>query len=101
RIGDHAVNLAEAAQRKIEDQLPFTDAAMEELDMMRREVDGMFENVIQALENSDIEAARRAFAHEERLNGMERQFRESHLTRLAAGDCNFYSGLTFVDCIYN
>ncbi len=101
RMGDHAVNLAEAAQRKIEDHLPFTEAAMEELDMMRGEVAGMFENVVQALEHSDAEAAKRAFAHEERLNGMERQFRESHLTRLAAGDCNFYSGLTFVDCIYN
>ncbi|MFO8007094.1 MAG: Na/Pi cotransporter family protein [Candidatus Brocadiia bacterium] len=101
RIGDHAVNLAEAAQRRIEDRLPFTQAAMDELDMMRQEVDGMFENVVQALENSDAEAAKRAFAHEDRLNGMERQFRESHLTRLAAGDCNFYSGLTFVDCIYN
>jgi hypothetical protein len=32
---------------------------------------------------------------------MERQFRESHLRRLAEGTCNFYSGLTFVDCIYN
>jgi phosphate:Na+ symporter len=32
---------------------------------------------------------------------MEREFRESHLRRLSAGDCNYYSGLTFVDCVYN
>jgi phosphate:Na+ symporter len=100
RIGDHAVNLAEAAERRIEDRLHFTDAATEELAMMRGEVERMFETVIQALQHSDTEVAKRAFDSEERLNTMQREFRESHLTRLAAGDCNFYSGLTFVDCLY-
>ncbi len=101
RIGDHALNLAEAAERRIESKLPFTDAALEELSMMRAEVDSMFEKVIRALENSDVEAAKGAFANEAKLNSMERQFRESHLSRLSAEQCNFYSGLTFVDCVYN
>jgi len=100
RIGDHAVNLAEAAQRRIEGRLPFTDAALEELGMMRDEVERMFETVIRALQYNDTDVAKRAFGNEERLNTMQREFRESHLTRLAAGDCNFYSGLTFVDCLY-
>ncbi|MGD2174729.1 MAG: Na/Pi cotransporter family protein [Candidatus Brocadiaceae bacterium] len=101
RMGDHATNLAEAAQRKIQDGLPFTDTAMEELSMMRAEVERMFETVIEAVANNNAEAAKAVFDSETRLNGMEKQFRESHLRRLAAGECNFYSGLTFVDCIYN
>jgi phosphate:Na+ symporter len=101
RIGDHAVNLAEAAERKIGDKLPFTGAAMEELGMMRAEVDRMFETVIRALANSDQEVARAAFESEAKLNVMEREFRDNHLRRLYLGDCNFYSGLTFVDCVYN
>jgi hypothetical protein len=32
---------------------------------------------------------------------MEKAFRESHLSRLSSGECNFYSGLTFVDAVYS
>jgi phosphate:Na+ symporter len=101
RIGDHALNLAEAAQRRIDQRLEFTPPALEELDKMRGEVDVMFDNVIRALQDSDPDAARIACDSETRLNAMEREFRESHLNRLQNGDCNFYSGLTFVDCVYN
>ena len=61
----------------------------------------MFDTVIHALATSDRDAARKAFDSEQKLNAMEREFRETHLRRLYAGDCNFYAGLTFVDCIYN
>ncbi len=101
RLGDHAVNLSEAAQRKVEGNLPFTDAAMTELTMMRDEVEKMFSIVVRALREDDRKAAEQALESETRLNAMERQFRESHLRRLAEGTCNFDSGLTFVDCIYN
>ncbi|MHC4592302.1 MAG: Na/Pi cotransporter family protein, partial [Planctomycetota bacterium] len=99
RMADHAVNLLEAAERKIEGKLPFTDAAIKELGMMRDEVNGMFDVVIEALQNSDPEVAKGVFESERKLNAMEREFRENHLTRLAEGDCNFFSGLTFVDCV--
>ncbi len=101
RIGDHAVNLMETAQRRIDGQLPFSDAALVELSMMRAEVARMFECVIRALRDSEPEAARSAFASEQKLNAMEREFRESHLSRLSAGECHFLSGLTFVDAVYS
>ncbi|NLW50327.1 MAG: Na/Pi cotransporter family protein [Candidatus Brocadiaceae bacterium] len=100
RIGDHAVNLMEAAQRRIESQLPFSEAGLQELAMMRDEVERMCATVVRALEESNEDAARAAFASEEKLNAMQREFRQNHLTRLSLGDCNFYSGLTFVDCLY-
>ncbi len=99
RIGDHAVNLLESAERRIDGRLPFTESALDELGMMRDEVEAMFDVVIHALANRDRKVAERAFASESRLNTMQREFRESHLARLSAGDCNFYSGLTFVDCL--
>ena len=99
RIGDHAVNLLESAERRIDGRLPFTEAALAELGMMRDEVEAMFDVVIHALENSDQEAAKGVFAHESRLNTMQMEFRESHLARLSAGECDFYSGMTFVDCL--
>lgn len=101
RIGDHALNLAEAAERRIENRLTFSEAALDELRLMRDEVKRMFAVVVEALRESDTRAAELAFESEDKLNVMEREFRESHLRRLSAGDCNFYSGLTFVDCVYN
>jgi phosphate:Na+ symporter len=100
RIGDHAINLLEAAERRIEGNLPFSDAALVELAMMRDEVERMFETVTRALVDLDRDAARAAFESEAKLNAMQKAFRESHLARLSAGECHFYSGLTFVDCLY-
>ena len=101
RIGDHAVNLAEVAQRCIDDALPFTDTAIGELEQMQAEVSRMFETVIRALAESDMEIAKEVFKSEDALNDMERRFRESHIRRLAQDVCNFSSGLAFVDCVYN
>jgi phosphate:Na+ symporter len=100
RIGDHAVNLMEAAERRIERNLPFSDAALVELSMMRDEVERMFDTVTRALAEVDQGAARAAFESEAKLNAMQKAFRESHLNRLSSGECHFYSGLTFVDCLY-
>ncbi len=101
RMGDHAENLAEAARRRHEDKLPFTDAAISELSAMRAEVERMYDAALRAIRDSDLDAAKEVFQAEDRLNAMERQYRDNHLQRLAVGDCNFYSGLTFVDCVYN
>ncbi len=100
RIGDHAINLTEVAERRIDDKLPFTEDALDELGQMRAVVEQMFDTVIQALEHSDPEAAKPVFELEARLNAMQQEFRENHLSRLSAGDCDYYSGLAFVDCVY-
>jgi phosphate:Na+ symporter len=101
RIGDHATNLAEAAQTKIDGRLPFTDSALEELVQLRDEVHRMFDLVVLALAQSDMNAARSAVRCEDRLNAMEKAFRQSHLRRLSEGECDFNSGLVFVDCVCN
>ena len=59
RIGDHAENVVEIAIRKIEQKLEFTDSALAEIDQLRKEVNGMFDQVIEALEKDDAAAARR------------------------------------------
>ncbi len=100
RIGDHAINLTEAAERRIDGKLPFTEDALDELSQMRAVVEQMFDTVIHALKHSDAEAAKPVFGLEDRLNAMQQEFRENHLSRLSAGDCDYYSGLTFVDCVY-
>ncbi|MEN6576283.1 MAG: Na/Pi cotransporter family protein [Phycisphaerales bacterium] len=101
RIGDHAVNLVEIAMRKIEQKLVFTDSALAEMHQLSREIDEMFDRVIEALEKDDAEAARSALPNERNLNRMQIEFRRSHVQRLRDGHCTPEASLIFIDLVDN
>jgi phosphate:Na+ symporter len=101
RIGDHAENLAELAERKIEEKLPFSDKAIDELKKMFGETNEMLNIVISALESDKKEEAFRALKHEDTLNKLQIQLRESHIQRLQNGECHVLSGVVFLDFINN
>jgi len=101
RIGDHAVNVVEIAMRKIEQKLVFTDSALAEAEQLRKEVEGMFDSVIEALEKDDAAVARRALPNERNLNQMQVDFRRSHVQRMREGACTPEGGLIFIDLVDN
>lgn len=101
RIGDHAVNLVELAERKIEQKLPFTTIAIEELKKMFQEVNNMINEVVEALENDDLDKAKQALEKEDTLNKLQINLRQSHVQRLNEGKCKLLSGLVFIDFIDN
>ncbi len=102
RIGDHAVNIVEIAERKIEQKLSFSDSALNEAEKLRKEIDPMFDNVIAALKNNDIEAAKlAALTNENNLNKMQIDFRRSHVQRMSEGICTPQAGLIFIDLVDN
>jgi len=102
RIGDHAVNIVEIAERKIQQKLTFSDSALTEAEQLRKEVEQMFDNVIAALENNDIKAAKSAaLTNENNLNKMQMEFRRSHVQRMSKGFCTAETGLIFIDLVDN
>ena len=101
RIGDHAENLAELAERKIEEQLPFTEQAVNELQKMFGETDQMLAQVILAMETDNKDEAHNALEHEDTLNELQIQLRESHIQRLQDGECWVLSGVVFLDFVNN
>jgi len=101
RVGDHAVNIVEIAERKIEQRFSFTDSARAEADRLRKEIDEMFDSIIEALENSDIEVAKSALVNENNLNEMQIEFRRSHVERMSGGLCSAEAGLIFIDLVDN
>jgi phosphate:Na+ symporter len=101
RIGDHALNIAEIAERKIDNKLLFSEAALAEADQMRKEADQMFDYIISALENDDTEAARSAIVNENNLNRMQIDFRRSHVKRMTDAVCTPQTGLIFIDLVDN
>ncbi len=101
RIGDHAVNITEIAGRKLDQRLTFSQVAAEEMARMSNEVNQMFDDILAAIGNNDLEAANRSLKHEEAINLMQMEFRRSHVQRLGEGTCSAMVGLLFVDFVDN
>jgi len=101
RIGDHAVNIVEIAQRKIEQNLSFSDAALSEVAELRNHVDRMFDSVITALETNDSDAARSALVNENNINRLQIDLRRSHVQRMTDNRCSPETGLVFIDLVDN
>ncbi len=101
RVGDHAVNIVEIGERKIGQKLSFSDSALGEADVLRKEIDQMFDHVIAALERNDLKEARAALVNESHLNRMQMDFRRSHVERMTEGVCTPEAGLVFIDLVDN
>jgi phosphate:Na+ symporter len=101
RVGDHAVNIMEIAQRKIEQKLTFSASAGVEAEMLRTNAEQMFNDVITALETGDIAAAKAALIIENRLNEAQVELRRTHVGRMSEGACSPQSGLIFIDLVDN
>jgi phosphate:Na+ symporter len=101
RVGDHAVNIVEIAERKIEQKLSFSDSAVTETAQLQKEVEQMCDYIITALEDNDIEAAESALVNEDNLNKMQIDFRRSHVQRMREGVCSPETGLIFIDLVDN
>jgi len=101
RVSDHAINIAEIAERKIDQRLSFSDSAQAEAAQLKNEVNQMFDYVSAALENNDVEAAKSALVNENNLNKMQMDFRRSHVQRMTEGVCSPETGLIFIDLVDN
>ncbi len=101
RIGDHAENLAELAERKIESKLSFSQEAVEELHGILKELEKMFEASLQALEENDLRKAEMVLEQEETINRLRDQLKNNHIKRLEHGKCIVLSGIVFLDTISN
>ena len=101
RIGDHAKNIAEAAQELKDEDLSFSEEALADLSVM---FDKTFEAVrasYNSFEESDITAAAVTIASENEIDLLEEQMRDKHIARLNKKICHTRSGLVFLDTLSN
>ena len=101
RVGDHAVNIAELAQRKIAQKLPFEEEELDELRKIVEIVFSMFENTKKALKNNNNDFARMALEGEAHLNEMQVLLKENHVSRVNEGKYNLLSGIIYIDFVDN
>jgi len=101
RIGDHAENLRDLAEQKIENKLVFSPAAIEELKRMYDEINKMTDCSVNALQNNDANEAKFIMEEECQINTMRDRLKNNHTKRLEEGKCNVLSGVVFLDIISN
>jgi phosphate:Na+ symporter len=101
RIGDHAVNITELTEKKVEDKLVFSPTAIKEIRTMHNNINQMFAHVITALNTSSLKEAKHVLKIEGKVNTDTINYRQTHAQRLNDRKCNVFSGIVFLDLIMN
>ncbi|MCK8823479.1 Na/Pi cotransporter family protein [Fuchsiella alkaliacetigena] len=100
-MGDHAENIVELAEYKLENELPFTEHAQEELRNMFDRGEEVLDYSIEALEDFDREKSMQILELEGKLDSLEKEYKDEHMQRLKDGQCYSVSGVVFLDVIHN
>ncbi|MDD2497669.1 MAG: Na/Pi cotransporter family protein [Desulfitobacteriaceae bacterium] len=101
RVGDHAHNIAHLAEISIEENIPYSEYALNELKIMHKLVIDTFKAAVQGLRDNDITLAEKVLENEMKIDEMEKSLRRSHILRLNEGYCIPHSGVIFLDIISN
>jgi phosphate:Na+ symporter len=101
RIGDHAENLRDLAERKIEEKLPFSQMAISEIRQIQGEIDQMVEEAISALKTNEVREAQKVIEREARINLLRDELNRNHVKRLEDGTCKVLSGVLFLEMVSN
>lgn len=101
RVGDHAENLVEYAEYRLENKINFSDIAIAELLDMTDRVLSILHDSLEALINNDKELAVTVEPREDYIDELEQTLRTSHITRLNTQRCTAASGVVFLDIISN
>ncbi len=102
RIGDHAENIAEFAQARIDNKLSFTKKAEKELEEMSEKVVNLLEISNEIFANGDVEKAKTVIAPlEQEIDDLEKVHRQEHIDRLNCGKCSPRSGTIFIEILSN
>ncbi len=101
RIGDHAENIAELAQSKIQGDIQFSPMAQEDLEEIFKCAVGSVENAVAARRDENADSIRQVVKYEDMVDTMEEDLRDKHIARLANNECRASHGVIFLDIMGN
>lgn len=101
RIGDHAENIAEIAQYKLDNKITFSNYAIEELKEIYEDVEKAIESAFIAFSGEDNYYVELVDIYEKKVDELRDRFRESHIKRLNKGECNISAGVLFLEILTN
>ena len=101
RIGDHALNLMEAAARMQKKELEFSKKAKNELAVFGAAVADILNRSVEAFITNDLELASTVEPLEEVIDDLNKEVRKHHIKRLRKGKCTIELGLVLSDIAVN
>ncbi|MDE5990148.1 MAG: hypothetical protein K2H36_01015, partial [Clostridia bacterium] len=101
RVGDYAENICESAHELVDNNLTFSDTAIEEIKMMKGAIDKLYEFVMQAFEQKSMSLKDEVNGYEDLVDTYEENLSKNHIVRLHNNDCSAESGGIFLSIISN
>jgi len=99
RIGDHSLNILEAAEELQEKGFSFSEAARKELKVLATAVDEIITLAFQAFRDRDLDSAYRVEPLEQVIDDLKEKLRLHHIRRLQQGSCSIETGFVWSDLI--
>lgn len=101
RVGDHATNISRLADKKHQEQLPFSEIALNEIELFFGKAKDLYNKACLSLRENNIELAKQIQDREENIDKLEEEFRQNHIHRLNLGKCWPGSGVIYVELLSN
>ena len=101
KVGDHAENIVQLAQVKVEDKLKFSKEGEAELKTMQKSVEELFDKSLKAFITDDVELAKSALIIEDQIDRQKEEFRANYIKRVCTGQCPSAAGIIFIDVVSN
>jgi phosphate:Na+ symporter len=101
RIADHAENISEFAEAKLDEKLPFSQLAINELELLYEKVLDICKKAFSSLEEDDLVLAKQVLEREEAIDRIQEEMRQNHINRLNQGRCWPGSGIIYLEIIAN
>ena len=99
RIGDHALNVAEAAQEMNDKGIVFSKQAQDELAVLQRAVEDVIDRTVQAFVGLNMEQAMKVEPQEQVIDALVREIKSRHVRRLRDGQCSVEYGFVLEDLL--
>lgn len=99
RLGDHAVNICEAAVDLHNNNFSFSDTALNELKVIKSLLDEIGGKTLTAFDKLDAALANEIEPLEEVVDDMVNTLRDNHLERLRLGKCNIIMDKDFLNLL--
>jgi phosphate:Na+ symporter len=101
RVGDHANNIAHFAEKKHQEQLQFSELALNEIELMFGKANEVYLKACLAFSEDNMELAKQILSREESIDKLEEELRQNHIHRLNQGRCWPGSGVVYVEMLSN
>ncbi|MDE5549706.1 MAG: Na/Pi symporter, partial [Clostridia bacterium] len=101
RVGDYAENICESAQELVDNNLNFSETAIEEIMMMKGAIDKLYEYVMTGFEQKSMAVRDEVNGYEDLVDTYEEDLSKNHIVRLHNSECSAESGGIFLSVISN